>query len=385
ILPCLSVRSALDLYLLVQNYPPGSEVIMSAINIPQIAEVVKHHNLTIIPLDISIETVSPKINLLESLITPKTVAVLVAHLYGKRIEMSPILKIAKTFNISVIEDCAEYFQGLNYLSDPESDVALYSFGSIKFFTSFGGGVAIIKNQHVHHKMMEIQNKYPVQSRQSYSQKVFKLYLWHKVQTSPTLITLFIKLCLSLGYDYQDVFVKMLRGFPHNLIDNIRYQPSTSLLSMMLHRQSTIDLEDLAKQRTKGLYVLNRLPPEIETVGRLCDMNNFWLFPILVENPDLFVATIRALGVDAYRGATQLNLIEEDRFKSQNGEQIQPKTTTDVMFYPHEAKYLIDHVVYLPVHKHVPYPVLDEIIKHAKNALNINKNHFKRKPAITSKL
>jgi dTDP-4-amino-4,6-dideoxygalactose transaminase len=47
VLPCLSVRSGLDLYLKVMNFPPGSEVIMSAINIPDMVTVVKHHNLKV--------------------------------------------------------------------------------------------------------------------------------------------------------------------------------------------------------------------------------------------------------------------------------------------------------------------------------------------------
>ena len=39
VLPCLSVRTGLDLYLRVMQFPPGSEVIMSAINIPSMVQV----------------------------------------------------------------------------------------------------------------------------------------------------------------------------------------------------------------------------------------------------------------------------------------------------------------------------------------------------------
>ena len=47
VLPCLSVRSGFDLYLKVMAFPPGSEVIMSAINIPDMVAVVKHHKLKV--------------------------------------------------------------------------------------------------------------------------------------------------------------------------------------------------------------------------------------------------------------------------------------------------------------------------------------------------
>ena len=47
VLPCLSVRTGLDLYLQVKNFPPGSEIIMSAINIPDMVHVVHHHKLKV--------------------------------------------------------------------------------------------------------------------------------------------------------------------------------------------------------------------------------------------------------------------------------------------------------------------------------------------------
>ena len=39
VLPALSVRTALELYLRVQKFPAGSEIIMSAINIPSMVQV----------------------------------------------------------------------------------------------------------------------------------------------------------------------------------------------------------------------------------------------------------------------------------------------------------------------------------------------------------
>lgn len=50
VLPCLSVRTGLDLFLQVKNYPPGSEVIMSAINIPDMVHIVKHHDLKVLDI-----------------------------------------------------------------------------------------------------------------------------------------------------------------------------------------------------------------------------------------------------------------------------------------------------------------------------------------------
>jgi dTDP-4-amino-4,6-dideoxygalactose transaminase len=104
-------------------------------------EIVKHHKLCPVPLDISIETTAPKIELLEHLITDKTKLIILAHVYGKWFNTDGFLDIAERYNIPVIEDCAEGFCGFDYIGNPRSDLCLFSFGVIKFNTAFGGAIA----------------------------------------------------------------------------------------------------------------------------------------------------------------------------------------------------------------------------------------------------
>uniref|UniRef100_H2Y2J5 Aminotransferase class I/classII domain-containing protein n=3 Tax=Ciona intestinalis TaxID=7719 RepID=H2Y2J5_CIOIN len=140
ILPCLSVRSGLDLFLSVKQYPPGSEIIVSSINIPTVIKILHHHNLKIRSCDIDIKTMSPSVQQFKSLITKKTVATLLAHVYGKRFDMQPFINMCKDQNIVVLEDCAETFYGLQFKGHPESDIAFFSFGTIKISTVFGGAI-----------------------------------------------------------------------------------------------------------------------------------------------------------------------------------------------------------------------------------------------------
>jgi len=79
-----------------------------------------------------------------------------------------------------------------------------------------------------------------------------------------------------------------------------------------------------------------------------------------EQPDEVVGILNFLGVDAYRGGTQLNVVESD-----NGDDdhvLSHLTNLDkfVTHYPHEARYIVDHVVYLPVNKSVPFHELNRI-------------------------
>ena len=131
-----------------------------------------------------------------------------------------------------------------------------------------------------------------------------------------------------------------------------------------------------EQKSKCLYVLNRLEknPNIKFIGMNCKLINFWLFPIIVSKPDLFVKLLSKYHIDAYRGTTQLNVIT--------------KLITDTDYLPisidnyHKcpnAEYLIENVIYLPVHCYVPKQVLDQLIEIVnKIAKQIEQYHLKAK-------
>ena len=106
-------------------------------------------------------------------------------------------------------------------------------------------------------------------------------------------------------------------------------------------------------------------------------------PSFQRDPDKFTKIMVELGVDAYRGATQLNLVEPEiddpptsaiRLNDPNNNNVLEgfpsphKHRSDL--YPTEAKYMMDHAVYLPVHKLVPYEELDKICKAANLAVYI---------------
>lgn len=208
VLPLLSVRTGFDLFLRVMNFPPGSEVIMSAMNIPDMVRIVQHHKLHIVPLDISIDTAAPKVDLLPQLVSSRTVAIVIAHLYGKWSPMDEIVSFAKEHDLYVVEDCAECFCGFDRLGHPETDVTLFSFGVIKYYTSFGGAIAKIKPG-LYEKMLALQESYSIQSQAVYLKKILKYVVLYLVLNSPRINKTSIGLCQMLGYtDYKDRAVKV---------------------------------------------------------------------------------------------------------------------------------------------------------------------------------
>ena len=44
---------------------------------------------------------------IEKLTTDKTKAIMVVHLFGHPVDMDEVIKIAKKYNLKIIEDCAE--------------------------------------------------------------------------------------------------------------------------------------------------------------------------------------------------------------------------------------------------------------------------------------
>src|SRR4051812_1660573 len=58
-LACLSVRSGWDLLLSAAEFPKGSEVLISAVTIPDMARIIEYHGLTPIPLDLDPQMMLP--------------------------------------------------------------------------------------------------------------------------------------------------------------------------------------------------------------------------------------------------------------------------------------------------------------------------------------
>ena len=52
----LSVRSAFDLYFQAKKFPPGSEVLMTGVNIPDMVRIIEEHGCVPVPVDLDLDT-----------------------------------------------------------------------------------------------------------------------------------------------------------------------------------------------------------------------------------------------------------------------------------------------------------------------------------------
>ena len=107
---CIGVASGLDALILAIkafDFPKGSEIIVpSNTYIATIMAIVKNGFVPVL-VEPNIRTYNIDVEKIEEKVTPKTVAILVVHLYGKVCDMESVGRISEQYNLKVIEDCAQ--------------------------------------------------------------------------------------------------------------------------------------------------------------------------------------------------------------------------------------------------------------------------------------
>jgi len=144
---CVGVASGLDALILslkVFDFEKESEVIVpSNTYIATILSII-HNQLKPVLVEPDIKTYNIDPYKIEEKITSKTKAIIVVHLYGKACNMNPIIKIAKKYNLKIIEDCAQA-HGAEYKNKKVGtfgDLGAFSFYPTKNLGALGDAGAI---------------------------------------------------------------------------------------------------------------------------------------------------------------------------------------------------------------------------------------------------
>lgn len=106
-IPVNSGTAALHLCVAGVGIEPGDEVLVPAFTFWATAAAVLHHNA--IPVFVDIDPVTHCIDptQIEAKLTPRTRAVMPVHIHGMPADMDPLLAIAETHGLKVIEDVAQ--------------------------------------------------------------------------------------------------------------------------------------------------------------------------------------------------------------------------------------------------------------------------------------
>lgn len=102
-----SGTTALHLALLAHNIGPGDEVITTAFSFAATVNAILFVGARPVFADIDEQTFNIKPGEVESLITPRTKAIMPVHLYGHLCEMDELLDISNRYGIPIIEDACQ--------------------------------------------------------------------------------------------------------------------------------------------------------------------------------------------------------------------------------------------------------------------------------------
>lgn len=154
-----SGTSALLISLLALGIESGDEVIVPGYTfvasystiifvggVPILTEI--DESLTIDPDDI------------EKRITPRTKFIMPVHMIGNPCDMDPIMKIAKKYNLKVVEDCCQAV-GASYHGKKLGsigDMGAYSLNVFKVITAGDGGLFVTNNKELYRKSFGLHDQ-----------------------------------------------------------------------------------------------------------------------------------------------------------------------------------------------------------------------------------
>ena len=334
---CLSVRSGLDMLLKSLDLAPGSEVIVSAINIGDMIRVIEHHELAVVPVDIDPFDSAVRTELLDDLLTPNTRVILIAQLLGVRIDLQPVIDFARQHNLLVIEDCAQAFEGDRYRGHDDADVSMFSFGPIKTATALGGALFRVRDGQLLQTMRSRQTSYPLQSRWAFFRRIL-FYCVLRFLGIKWVFGLFVRGCRLFRKDLDDVLNNSISNFsPDAFFDNLRRQPCVPLLKLMTRRVRNYSPAMLDARASLGAMVTSELNVK-HCPGGGAQRHSYWLAPVQVDDTQTVLSALQSAGFDATDDNT-----------------LQPVVPTDgrAGASSASARAMLNSIIYLPVYPGIP--------------------------------
>ncbi|MCM8765644.1 MAG: DegT/DnrJ/EryC1/StrS family aminotransferase [Candidatus Omnitrophica bacterium] len=166
-----SGTDALFLGLLSLGIGKGDEVIVPAFTYIATALAVSFTQARPVFVDIEEKTYNIDVSQIEKVVTKRTRAIIPVHLYGHPVNMEPLLKIAKKYNLKIVEDCAqahgaEYKYQKTRIPGHQStrkvgsmgDLGCFSFYPTKNLGACGdGGMVLTNNKEVYKKLLRLRD------------------------------------------------------------------------------------------------------------------------------------------------------------------------------------------------------------------------------------
>jgi dTDP-3-amino-3,4,6-trideoxy-alpha-D-glucose transaminase len=142
-----SGTDALALSLMALGIGPGDEVVVPANSFIASAEAVSLAGATPRLVDVDPDTHLLTAEIAAEAIGPRTAAVIPVHLYGRTVDMDPLLELARGHGLAVVEDACQahgaWYRGRR--AGSMGDAGCFSFYPAKNLGAWGDGGAVVTN------------------------------------------------------------------------------------------------------------------------------------------------------------------------------------------------------------------------------------------------
>ena len=150
---------ALDAAIAALGLQEGDEVIMPTFTIISCAAAVIRAGAKPVLVDSDPLTWNMDVTRIEERITPRTKAIMVVHIYGLPVDMAPVMDLARTYGLQVIEDAAQ-MHGQTYGQSPCGSfgtLSTFSFYPNKHVTTGEGGMIVTDDDDLAERCRSLRN------------------------------------------------------------------------------------------------------------------------------------------------------------------------------------------------------------------------------------
>lgn len=252
---CSNGTVAIHLALLALEIGKDDEVIIPDLTFAATINTVLHANATPVIVDVEENSwcIDPKE--IEKAITSKTKAIIPVHIYGQACDMEAIMKLAKKYNLKVIEDCAEA-HGAMYKGKKVGsfgDIGCFSFFGNKVITTGEGGMCTTNSNELNEKMRLLKDHGMSKNKKYWHDVVGYNYRMTNLQAAIGLAQLeriedIHKNRKRYEEAYEEVLDKKIFSFQQNLENRKKI---TWLVSVLLNNSINKD-EYMKKLKEKGI-------------------------------------------------------------------------------------------------------------------------------------
>jgi len=149
VVTCGNGTDGLQIAMMALGFQPGDEVIVPAFTYIAAVEAIALLGLKPVFVDVNPKTFQIDVNQIEEKITKKTACIVPVHLFGQCADMEVIQKLAKKYQIKILEDAAQsigaeytFEDGRKVRSGTIGDIGVTSFFPSKNLGCFGDGGAM---------------------------------------------------------------------------------------------------------------------------------------------------------------------------------------------------------------------------------------------------